>query len=265
MGVDGNKLSRIGMKSFERRYSFVLRDEQRVAESRVEWQGGLFDFWDDIPLAYLSLFCGFCVFGWNMERLGFGNMYVHIATFLLLCMAPFWVFNLAAINIDNEIVREALGITGIVLCVFGLLYGGFWRIQMRKRFNLPANDFCCGNPAVTDCAQWLFCCPCSLSQEVRTGNFYDVEEDRLYRKQMDVLSPLPREDGFKSSPRLSPLRGNTSPSNLRMSNSPSPARLDRDGQLPMVEEESSTQGERDMMTPPMPSLIQREDNQRRAI
>ena len=85
-----------------------------------------------------------------MERLGFGNMYVHIATFLLFCLAPFWIFNLAAINIDNETAREALGITGIFLCVFGLLYGGFWRIQMRKRFNLPASDSCCGKPAVTD-------------------------------------------------------------------------------------------------------------------
>lgn len=85
----------------------------------------MLDFWDDISLAYLSLFCSFCVFGWNMERLGFGNMYVHIATFLLFCTAPFWIFNLAAVNINNESVREALVVTGIFLCMFGLLYGGF--------------------------------------------------------------------------------------------------------------------------------------------
>ena len=30
-----------------------------------------------------------------MSRLGFGNMYVHIATFLLLCLAPFFIFDLA--------------------------------------------------------------------------------------------------------------------------------------------------------------------------
>ncbi|GMP23595.1 hypothetical protein CsSME_00001134 [Camellia sinensis var. sinensis] len=143
--VQINQPSQSRLKSLEKRFSFASRDERMVIESRPKWSGGVLDFWDDISLAYLSLFCSFCVFGWNMERLGFGNMYVHIATFLLFCMAPFWIFNLAAININNEAIREALGITGIFLCVFGLLYGGFWRIQIRKRFNLPPYSFCCGS------------------------------------------------------------------------------------------------------------------------
>ncbi|KAK9986235.1 hypothetical protein SO802_031186 [Lithocarpus litseifolius] len=37
---------------------------------------------------------------------------------------------LAAINNDDETMRECLGLTGVVLCVFSLLYSGFWRIQM---------------------------------------------------------------------------------------------------------------------------------------
>ncbi|KAL5976540.1 hypothetical protein ACLOJK_020873 [Asimina triloba] len=269
--LNGDKQMVIGAKSFEKRYSFVSKD-QRTPESRPEWRGGLFDLWDDISVAYLSLFCGFCVFGWNMERLGFGNMYVHIATFLLFCMAPFWIFNLAAVNIDNELVREVLGVTGIVLCVFGLLYGGFWRIQMRKRFNLPGNDFCCGNPAVTDCTQWLCCCMCSLAQEVRTGDFYDIEEDKLYRRQagscdQPTLSPLHREDGsplFRSSPSSLFLE-NTSPSRPKAGSSPSPNRwakeLGLDGQLPAVEEDSSLKG--GILTPPLVSPIHREDDQQR--
>ncbi|XP_058082874.1 uncharacterized protein LOC131230867 [Magnolia sinica] len=272
VGIDSDKPMHLRTKSLQKRYSFVLKDSQRTPESRPEWRGGLFDLWDDISTAYLSLFCGFCVFGWNMERLGFGNMYVHIATFLLFCMAPFWIFNLAAINIDNEVVREALGFTGIVLCVFGLLYGGFWRIQMRKRFNLPANNFCCGYPAVTDCMQWLCCCMCSLAQEVRTGDFYDVEKDGFYRKHTEdsiqpILSPLGREDRsplFQSSPS-SPL--NTSPSRLRMGNSPSPSHLVKgyglDGQLPAVEEELSSKV--GILTPPVMSSIQREVDHQQPI
>lgn len=252
------------LASLEKRFSFASRDEQLIVENRPEWRGGLFDIWDDITLAYLSLFCSFCVFGWNMERLGFGNMYVHIATFLLFCMAPFWIFNLAANTLDNDTVREALGISGIILCVFGLLYGGFWRIQMRKRFNLPANNACCGKPEVADCAQWLCCCWCSLAQEVRTADFYGIVEDKFYRKEtgendLPALSPLPREDGGSplwNSPRLS---------KLRTENSPSPTRLSKDyyspdRQLPKVEEEVSTVGVDNTMKPPVPSLIQREDN-----
>ncbi|KAF8394016.1 hypothetical protein HHK36_020218 [Tetracentron sinense] len=273
MDEEANRPNQLSLKSLEKRFSFVFRDEERLIENRPEWKGGLFNIWDDITVAYLSLFCSFGVFGWNMERLGFGNMYVHIATFLLFCMAPFWIFNLAAINIDNETIREALGVTGIVLCVFGLLYGGFWRIQMRKRFNLPGNSFCFGEPAVTDCAQWLFCCWCSLAQEIRTGDFYDIVEDKLCRKQMDesylaALSPLPREDAtaqFRSG-SSSPIWNSSSLSKFRAGNDPSPTRVSKgyyssDRRLITVEEESSIRGKENNMTPPVPSLIQRDDNQ----
>ncbi|KAK4385268.1 hypothetical protein Sango_2650800 [Sesamum angolense] len=256
--------------SLEKRFSFALRDDERTVETRPQWSGGVLDFWDDISLAYLSLFCSFCVFGWNMERLGFGNMYVHIATFLLFCMAPFWIFNLAAVNIDNETVREALGVTGIFLCVFGLLYGGFWRIQMRKRFNLPPYNFCCGKPAITDCALWLFCCWCSLAQEVRTGNSYDIVEDKFYKKKGDQLpmSPLPREDGefqLRSSP--SSLGNSPSPPHIMKANSPSPSRFSKEynspgRQLPVIEEESHTHSKDATMTPPGPSVNQKEKKKR---
>ncbi|XP_052180273.1 uncharacterized protein LOC127793557 [Diospyros lotus] len=265
--TDACQPSQLRLKSLEKKFSFVSRDDRRIVESRPKWSGGVFDFWDDISLAYLSLFCSFCVFGWNMERLGFGNMYVHIATFLLFCMAPFWVFNLAAININNEAVREALGVTGIFLCVFGLLYGGFWRIQMRKRFNLPVYNFCCDNPVAADCALWLFCCWCSLAQEVRTGNSYDIIEEKFFRKQADdygqsPISPLPREDGdfqLRSGPS-SPFGNIAAASQITKTNSPSPGRFSKeyytpDRHLPLVEE-----GKDETMTPPTPPLIQKEAN-----
>jgi len=145
-------------------------DDEQQSREESSWAGGLLDVWDDMSLAYLSVFCSCCLFGWNMSRLGFGNMYVHIATFLLLCLAPFFIFDLAAINIDNEDVRGALGLAGIFLCVLGLLYGGFWRIQMRRRFRLLASHACCGKPDLTDCLHWLCCYPCALAQEVRTAD-----------------------------------------------------------------------------------------------
>ncbi|XP_078436200.1 uncharacterized protein LOC144706968 [Wolffia australiana] len=221
----------------EKKYSFLSTKEEQQRtppESNPKWKGGIFDLWDDISVAYLSIFCSFCVFGWNMDRLGFGNMYVHIATFLLLCVAPFLIFNLAAINIDNEVIRESLGLTGIFLCVLGLFYGGFWRIRMRKRFNLPGNGFCCGNASATDCFQWLCCCFCSLAQEVRTADFYEVVEDRLCLREegeegsVSGLSPLHREEGvrlFRSAPS-SPYRGDVSPlSVFSMITSSSPSRV----------------------------------------
>nr|KJB67448.1 hypothetical protein B456_010G192900 [Gossypium raimondii] len=279
-GIDASeiRLEQSRRKSFERRYSFASGEGERIVESRPLWSGGILDIWDDISLAYLSLFCTCCVFGWNMERLGFGNMYVHIATFLLFCMAPFWIFNLAAVNIDNETVREALGFTGIVLCLFGLLYGGFWRIQMRKRFNLPAYKFCFGHPAVADCTLWLCCCWCALAQEARTGNSYDIVEDKFLRKQTNNgnevrMSPLPREQGigrFSSDPSSSPGYG-SSPTTRFTTNSPSPRMISKeyyspDRQLSTVKEEFSIGGKDETMIPPTPSsMTQREETQSRTL
>ena len=80
--AESSSASQLRRKALEKRFSFAS-DEGRLVETRPQWSGGILDFWDDISLAYLSLFCSFCFFGWNMERLGFGNMYVHIATFIL--------------------------------------------------------------------------------------------------------------------------------------------------------------------------------------
>ncbi|BAB61263.1 unknown protein [Oryza sativa Japonica Group] len=151
------------------------------------WAGGLLDCGEDPAACCLSSLCTFCVFGWNMERLGFGNMYVHTAMFLLLCVAPFWVFNITALHIHDYDLSDAVGAAGIALCFLGLLYGGFWRVQMRKRFALPGSRWCCGSASLTDYARWLFCWPCALAQEVRTGNLYDVEDGGgvFYEKAMD--------------------------------------------------------------------------------
>uniref|UniRef100_A0ACD5XP73 Uncharacterized protein n=1 Tax=Avena sativa TaxID=4498 RepID=A0ACD5XP73_AVESA len=171
-----------------------------VVVGSPEWSGGVFDCCDDGTVCALSATCTFCVFGWNMERLGFGNMYVHAFTFILLCIAPFLVFSVTAINIHDHGVRVTVVAVGVLLGFFGFLYGGFWRMQMRKRYKLPASGG--GGPgwaAVSDCAKWLFCWSCALAQEVRTANFYDVEVDRFVvhgaRKEEGraVLMPLPRE------------------------------------------------------------------------
>ncbi|PKA66876.1 hypothetical protein AXF42_Ash003533 [Apostasia shenzhenica] len=179
----------------------------RVALQSAEWAGKLFDCREDVSVCWISFFFPFCVFGWNMERLGFGNMYVHIATFFLLCFAPLWIFSISAQHINNEAIRDAVAVAGLVLSFFGLLYGGYWRIQVRRRLKLPGSKLLCCSESTTDYVHWLFCWGCSLAQEVRTGDLYEVEDGKLYReeekkkkKKADgeeercmFLSPLPSE------------------------------------------------------------------------
>ncbi|XP_078445566.1 uncharacterized protein LOC144714658 [Wolffia australiana] len=179
------------------------RKDKRVIITRPEWVGGLLDCSDDLTVGYLSFFCTFCVFGWNMERLGFGNMYVHILTFIFLVLTPLWVFSVTGLHIDDHGVKEAVGVIGVLLCFLGLLYGAFWRIQMRKKFKLPGNFFFWGYPNIADALQWLFCWSCALAQEVRTGNFYDVEEGRFYGKNQ-LFFDGETEEG-EERPALQPL------------------------------------------------------------
>lgn len=67
------------------------------------------DFADDPTMATLSLPCTFCVFGWNMKRLGLGNMYVHDFTFAPLCVAPVLVFAIAAMHIHDVALGSLVG------------------------------------------------------------------------------------------------------------------------------------------------------------
>lgn len=222
----------------------VMNLNKRVVVTSPEWVGGLFDCNDDPTVSNVSFFCTFCVFGWNMERLGFGNMYVHIATFMLLIIAPLLVFSVSGLNIKDDTTQIAVWAIGTLLCFFGLFYGGFWRYQMRKKFKLPANTFCCGSPVVTDFLQWLFCWSCSLAQEVRTANFYEVEEGSFYRSETEeesrsaALVPLPREASVGQ-------RG--------------------DGVSITMDEDLPVSREAQVMTPPLQPLIQLEDNQEAKI
>lgn len=56
---------------------------------------------------------------------------------------------------------------------------------MRKRYRLPASTWCCGHPSMTDCTQWFFCSLCSLCQEVRTAEAFDVIDDNFYHKMQE--------------------------------------------------------------------------------
>jgi hypothetical protein len=70
---------------------------------------------------------------------------------------------------------------------------------MRNRFGLPADERsstpACGGGTAADYAKWLLC---ALAQEVRTGNFYDVEGDVLYVREEG-------DDGGKGKPAIAPL------------------------------------------------------------
>ncbi|CAE6087048.1 unnamed protein product [Arabidopsis arenosa] len=124
--------------------------------------------------------------------------------------------------------------------------------KMRKRFKLPGYNFCCGRPAIADCTLWLFCCWCSLAQEVRTANSYEIVEDKFCKRREEnskideaVVSSLPREDGV-FDPSCSPKKMTTAIA----SSSLSPSRQKYETCLGDKSDEA--------LSPPSPPFIHRE-------
>lgn len=109
------KLHNPKYKMLEKQKSFACREGRPVQDP--QWEGGLFKCHEEPMISVLSVLCFPCVMGFNYERLGFGNRYVHMVTFLLLVGAPFLVFNLAAINIDNQYVSLTLNLKEYLRCL----------------------------------------------------------------------------------------------------------------------------------------------------
>ncbi|CAI8602992.1 unnamed protein product [Vicia faba] len=185
-------------KPFEKKYAFASKDQQGEVielENRPNWSGGILEIWHDISVSFLSLFCIFSVFGWNLERLGFGNIYWNHPLFLWFTL--WWLLE----DTNEKEVQFS--------CIRFL----FWK------------------PSVSDCTLWLCCCWCSLAQETRTGNNYDILEDKLCLKEIDTCDQV------------------------------STSNLDREDVVVSTKSDTSftlESGKDVTMTPPSPSLIQKE-------
>lgn len=67
---------------------------------------------------------------------------------------------------------------------------------MRETYGLPGETWCCGCPNLSDFAQWLLCSCCSVCQEVRTAEAFDISNSRFYVKaQSTALASTEPDNG----------------------------------------------------------------------
>eukprot|EP00271_Cylindrocystis_brebissonii_P004996 TRINITY_DN16951_c0_g1_i1.p1 TRINITY_DN16951_c0_g1~~TRINITY_DN16951_c0_g1_i1.p1 ORF type:complete len:465 (-),score=37.23 TRINITY_DN16951_c0_g1_i1:649-2043(-) len=169
-------------RHIERMPTFV-KDRNIVASP--EWQGGVCSgCCSNKKIACLSCLFPFCIFGLNAERLGFGQRWVQATTFILIFFGPYLIFILSASSVNfSHYAHLGLLCLGAVLAWLGLLYAGYWRTQMRRKYKLPAQRWCLGSKMGTDACIWLFCCWCALCQEVRTAEHYGIDQGTFYFKE----------------------------------------------------------------------------------
>ena len=168
------------VKMFEKSQTF-FKSRKKVRDA--EWDGSVCPgCCADRKVACLSFFCPFCIFGYNMERLGFGNRYMHMIMFVIVLVSPILIFFVCSTIVEDYISRIVVYYTGIAVAVLGLTYGGAWRIKMRTTYKLPPYKWACGSAGMTDLCLWLLCPCCSLCQEIRTADQYEIAVESSKRK-----------------------------------------------------------------------------------
>ncbi|CAI5947152.1 unnamed protein product [Closterium sp. NIES-64] len=174
------------VQMFQRSATFM------VSHTKVEdaqWAGSVVPGCCSEPrVACLSCFFPCCMFGYNMERLGFGHRIVHAMMFVIMLIGPVLIFELCADAVHADLSKNVLFYLGVAIAITGLAYGGAWRVKIRETYKLPGSRWWCGSRRLTDICIWVWCCWCALCQEVRTTDQYQVVENSFYRRAGDIES-----------------------------------------------------------------------------
>ncbi|KAJ6893360.1 cell number regulator 7-like [Populus alba x Populus x berolinensis] len=130
------------------------------------WEGGVLDCFDDRHIAIESLCCPCYRFGKNMRRAGFGSCFLQGIAYYILGLGALLNF------IAFIVMKRRCFLYLSVVFTFSLgIYLGFFRTQMRKKFNIRGSD-----SSLDDCIYHLICPCCTLSQESRTLEMNNVQD-----------------------------------------------------------------------------------------
>ncbi|KAH9611858.1 hypothetical protein KSS87_019537 [Heliosperma pusillum] len=151
------------------------------------WEGEVLDCFDDRRIAIQSFFCPCYRFGKNMKRAGQGSCYVQGTVYLLLAISAF--LNCVAFIVTR---RRCFLYLAVAFTISVGTYLGFFRTQMRKKFNIKCDiqgydrgllpplpirlsEIWGTDSSVDDCVYHLICPCCSISQESRTLEMNNVQ------------------------------------------------------------------------------------------
>ncbi|XP_061983176.1 uncharacterized protein LOC133702870 [Populus nigra] len=130
------------------------------------WEGEVLDCFDDRRIAIESLCCPCYRFGKNMRRAGFGSCFLQGIAYYILGLGA--LLNFIAFIVTK---RRCFLYLSVVFTFSLGIYLGFFRTQMRKKFNIRGSD-----SSLDDCIYHLICPCCTLSQESRTLEMNNVQD-----------------------------------------------------------------------------------------
>ncbi|KAL6990925.1 hypothetical protein U1Q18_009046 [Sarracenia purpurea var. burkii] len=130
------------------------------------WEGELLGCFEDRRIALQSACCPCYRFGKNMGRAGFGPCLIQGIMYFILAVSA--LLNCMAFIVTK---KNSFLLLGLAFTISFGTYLGFYRTQIRKKFNIRGSD-----SSLDDCAYHLFCPCCSLCQESRTLEMNNVQD-----------------------------------------------------------------------------------------
>ncbi|KAL5579271.1 hypothetical protein UlMin_011713 [Ulmus minor] len=140
------------------------------------WEGELLDCFDDRRIAIESACCPCYRFGKNMRRAGFFSCFLQGTVYFVLVLSA--ILNCIAFIITK---RNCFLYLAIAFSLSVGTYLGFFRTQIKKKFNIRGND-----NSADDCIYHLICPCCTLCQESRTLEMNNVQ-DGIWHGRGDTI------------------------------------------------------------------------------
>ncbi|GAB4826830.1 hypothetical protein Ancab_033709 [Ancistrocladus abbreviatus] len=157
------------------------------------WEGEVLDCFEDRRVAIESMCCPCYRFGKNMRRAGFGSCFLQGTMYVILAFAA--LLNCIAFTLTR---RPYFLYLGVAFSISIGMYLGFFRTQMKKKFNIRGSD-----SPLDDCVYHMICPCCTLCQESRTLEMNNVQ-DGAWHGRGDTICIGTFVDGNKTFFKLHP-------------------------------------------------------------
>ncbi|KAH7280247.1 hypothetical protein KP509_37G057700 [Ceratopteris richardii] len=156
------------------------RDAYEAGVQRM-WEGGVLDCFEDKEIALQTLLCPSVTYGKNLSRAGFGSCVAKAGVHFLLLATALVTYVLFLCAYGHQYLYASIF---ILICAAS--YASFYRIQIRRKFNIKGKDIDGFVSAFDDSLNHFICGCCALCQEARTLEINNVQ-DGNWRGRGDTI------------------------------------------------------------------------------
>lgn len=158
----------------------IQRDACEVGVQRM-WEGGVFDCFENREIALQTFCCPSITYGKNLDRAGFGSCIAKGGIHFLLLATALVSYILFLCAYGHQYLYAAIA---ALICVAA--YASYYRIKIRRRFNIKGSDLDGVVNAIDDSVNHFICGCCALCQEARTLEMNNVQ-DGNWRGRGDTI------------------------------------------------------------------------------